>query len=275
MVRASRFKGLPLKRRSECKAVLFSLADRANDLGRNARPSMRTIADENEFGERVASWCCRELCSLTVPLADGSKTWLIRVSLPASQHRPKTFEINLRALSTLSDPHHVAGLKPQSEAQHGACLNAPEAHAESQDPQHSAPLGADSGPQHCAGLYNSDPQVGSPDPQHAADERTVLNSTSITAAAPRFSAKSREPNGDNYRPVLKMAHAVLDVEGPFSSGVDPDFIEAVKSRCADKQIDYGRHKNVAFDVVHRACACAWSQRAVNRVQTSARARGGV
>jgi len=54
----------------------------------------------------------------------------------------------------------------------------------------------------------------------------------------------------NYRVVARLARDVLQQRGPLDTA---DLIEAVKTACAQHQVDYGRHPDVAADVVHRAC----------------------
>ena len=72
-----------------------------------------------------------------------------------------------------------------------------------------------------------------------------------------------EPNGSNYHIVSRVARDLLldrelaakYLEGPIDT--QTDLVEATKRFCARKHIDYGRHDQVPFDVVHRACASEW------------------
>jgi len=55
----------------------------------------------------------------------------------------------------------------------------------------------------------------------------------------------------NFRVISRIAREILQQCGPLDEG---DLVEAVKAACAQRGIDYGRHPDVAEDVVHRACA---------------------
>jgi hypothetical protein len=88
-----------------------------------------------------------------------------------------------------------------------------------------------------------------------------------TAAAPRFEDKAKEPNGDNYHVILAIANEVLR-DCQFTSKPEdfPPFVEEVKQQCANHQIDYGRHPDVAANVVHRACSSALMARQFGNAQ---------
>jgi DNA-binding Lrp family transcriptional regulator len=92
-----------------------------------------------------------------------------------------------------------------------------------------------------------------------------------TAPAARFADKAKEPNHDNYRVILAIASEVLN-EHQFTSNPNDfgNFVEEVKQRCANHLIDYGRHPDVAVNVVHRACTSALCARKFGHSQGSAR-----
>lgn len=60
---------------------------------------------------------------------------------------------------------------------------------------------------------------------------------------------SREPNGDNYRPISAIVRALIRERAFADEG---ELVEAAKERCARLRVDYGRHPDVRFNVVHRA-----------------------
>jgi hypothetical protein len=99
MVRAAR---LPksLRCRTAAKAVLLALADRCDDDGRNAWPSVGTIAVETEVCTRTAHAC----------LASLQSTGLIAEQAPPRQHRPRTWRLMLDTIAALSDPSYLASL---------------------------------------------------------------------------------------------------------------------------------------------------------------------
>jgi hypothetical protein len=82
------------KNRPTMKGVLRSLADRANDEGRNCRPSLSTMAGEVEVVERTVRNHLVRLEALG----------LIARQAPPSQHRPRTYALNLAAIYALADP---------------------------------------------------------------------------------------------------------------------------------------------------------------------------
>jgi hypothetical protein len=86
-----------------------------------------------------------------------------------------------------------------------------------------------------------------------------------TAALPPFShvvlsstqrnGLARRPSEDgNYAVVANVARRLLG-EHDFEN--ESELVDAVKDACAAAKIDYGRHEDVPFDVVHRACASEW------------------
>lgn len=101
----------------------------------------------------------------------------------------------------------------------------------------------------------------SPDPTHPIPEE-------LSAAASPRSALTEAPNANgNYRVIEKLA-ADLSRAGywelqegvRFEITCESELVHAVKDLCAQKRIDYGRHPDVAQDVVHRACASVWCRR---------------
>ena len=83
---------LTMKRRPQVKGVLLALADRCNDDGRNAWPAVPTIAAEVEIGEKMAARC----------LADLVAAGIIREQDRPRQHRPRTWLLDLDALTRLA-----------------------------------------------------------------------------------------------------------------------------------------------------------------------------
>jgi hypothetical protein len=144
-VRAAR---LPrtIKRRPEAKAILMALADRCDDAGQNAWPSVALMAAESEISPRTAYTVLETLRSQGI----------IQEQEPPRQHRPRTWKLNLDSLKNLAGPQHVAGLKSDSAPQDPAALTNP-------DLQISNP-----------GLQNSRSDL-----QHVADDPVLLNSHSV------------------------------------------------------------------------------------------------
>ena len=106
-----------MKRRALAKAVLLTLADRGDDNGCNAFPSIMTIAAEVECAARIVP-------SILASLVDAK---LIGAQRPPGQHRPRTWRIYLGEVSALIPRvgvQHVAALG-DAAAQHGAELEPP------------------------------------------------------------------------------------------------------------------------------------------------------
>src|SRR5262245_58473944 len=80
-----------MRQRGVAKAVLRVLADKADNLGENAFPSVATIATESHFCERVVQ---RALIVL-------ERASVIAEQAPARQHRPRTWRINVRLLEAI------------------------------------------------------------------------------------------------------------------------------------------------------------------------------
>jgi len=112
--------------------------------------------------------------------------------------------------------------------------------------------------------------------QESPDPKDPKDPSSNTAASPpvplrtlnattreRQALLSRAPAaGGNVRAISKIAHAVFDEVGR-SSPDDPDLIELVKVRCAEKRIAYGP-PDVPADTVARAMTLAHMQRTMRR-----------
>lgn len=122
MVRAARLQKT-MKRRPEAKGVLLALADRCDDDGRNAWPSVETIAAEAEIGKRTADACL-------VALRDHG---IIAEQARPRQHQPRTWRLNLDVVATLADAQHTATLNESSDTHDPATLPSPDA-------QHTATL---------------------------------------------------------------------------------------------------------------------------------------
>jgi hypothetical protein len=85
--------------RPVAKLVLLALADKADDDGRNAWPSVATIAEDAEVSTKTASKMLAALVSAN----------LITEQRPPTQHRPRTYELNLKGLT------HPPATNPRSE----------------------------------------------------------------------------------------------------------------------------------------------------------------
>lgn len=79
---------------------------------------------------------------------------------------------------------------------------------------------------------------------------------------------STEPAKDgNYAVIERIAHEVFDELGAHEP--TSDVVERVKGLCAQRRIDYGRHPDVAANVVLMAVKSAATQRALVPVRSSA------
>jgi hypothetical protein len=156
IVRAARLSRVepPLQHRPELKAILLGLADRCHDDGGSAWPSVATLANEAEVSPRTAQKL------LAVLVASG----LIHEERRATQHRPRTYRLDLLKLVGLADPQHVAPLEMKPATQHVAPLNGASKHLAKHLAKHPRP--AESAP---------DPQKSSPGPQHVAPDPVLMN----------------------------------------------------------------------------------------------------
>lgn len=152
-----------MRQRVAVKAVLLALADRSEHDGRDAFPSRATMAAEAEVSARSVDKY------LAVLKADG----FIAEQAPPTQHRPRTWQIDLSKLAELAESQPVASLDGSgsqlvasldtSGSQQAASLDAPTV-ADSQNPT-SGSQNVASGSQNLAS--------GS---QHVATELSYMNS---------------------------------------------------------------------------------------------------
>jgi Helix-turn-helix domain len=188
MVRACRFPRR-LRRRCPLKAVLLALADRADDEGNGAWPSVRTIAAETELRVRTVEGLLMGLASMGV----------IFEQAPPRQHRPRTWGLRLEAIAALSvDTQRAAGLEPS---------------ASNADAQRLAGLAP--GPVPVEGT--PDPQVSTSDPQTSAPDPVLLNGLNgqgnrAAAHAPRVPPSDIEMLRKCYPSVRALAAAIVEAE---------------------------------------------------------------
>lgn len=257
-----------MKNRPAAKGVLLSLADDCHDDGLDAYPSISTLARETEISRRSVQVHLRALQA--AGLIDEQRAW--------SQHRPTTWALQLPAIAVLADPAAVAILKPV-EQHRIATLRA---HHRQPEVQPVAPLDNDPDVQAATPLDSQDSlddddpevqlsapevQLSSPDVQRVAPER-YLNGTEnkdrTLAPTPSFTRQAKEPNGGNFFVIRKIAIEVLeDADGALAGF---DFVERVKQKCADLQIDYGRADGVSVAVVQRACDSAVGWRKLQSIK---------
>jgi hypothetical protein len=233
-----------LPRLPAAKGVLLALADDCDDDGRGryAGPALATIG-------REAALCRRSVIN---HLARLQAIGVIVEQVRPTQHRPRTWRIDLPTLARWVDP-----LAPLSDPdrQLVARLTAADSPLDGPSDMHPvAPLtrsrgaiwdarGASLSPQGCNSLHPNGIKNG------------VQNGNRTPAPTPAFAFadKAKEPNGDNVRNIKKLAIDLLAETGRLPFG---EFVERVKQRCADLRIDYGRDEAVPDDVVHRACLLA-------------------
>jgi hypothetical protein len=209
-----------IKRRVHGKAVLLALADRCDDDGRNAWPSVSTIAKEVEMGVRSVPAVLRML----------EEAGIIHEQAPPSQHRPRTWSVDLARLQELSDLQDLADLNQgerRSDLQHVADLSSELC---SPDLQHAAGLASDperpgrqnreSGRQNReSGRQNreSGRQICDSGRQHVAEEPVLLN---CPLNSPLNSARAQEIENEKHRTrvaVKAKAIELLTTVGGFSS----------------------------------------------------------
>src|SRR5690349_3990867 len=81
-----------IRNRPVAKLVLLTLADHCNPDGRNAYPSLRTIAAQSEIeSTKTARTHLQRLQGIG----------LIREQKPPGQHRPRVWQLNLTAIRAL------------------------------------------------------------------------------------------------------------------------------------------------------------------------------
>ena len=206
------------------KLTLMIIATYADRDDSNAFPSVRLLAEQSGCTERA----------IQQRLARLRRGGYLEVQTPARQHRPTTYRVV---------PNEARG-EPEfaPEAQPGV--------------NGDSPLGTFRGEARTArGEREFAPGVNGGSPDQYRDQST--DQKDKPAAAPRFSAQAREPNGNgNYRVIQRVAMDLLN-QRQFDS--ENDLVDAVKWACADRCIDYGAHPDVGTHVVHRACASAWTK----------------
>ncbi len=94
-------------------------------------------------------------------------------------------------------------------------------------------------------------------------ERERSGSTAAPPRAPRFGGLAKEPNGDNYHVIVRIAREILKTApaGMFTSAVDGEFRDALKVKCGELKIAY-QHLPPAALVV--ACRDAWKLESIAR-----------
>jgi hypothetical protein len=172
LVRAAR---LPkaMKHRPEVKAVLLALANRCDDAGKNAWPSVATIASETELSSRTAQ---KRLSALR-------DSGIIRQQEPPRQHRPRTWRLDLGVLEELAAPQDVAGLDA-SGAQNVADLKVGRGRV--QTGNRTGQVGKSEAPD----LHDRPSGL-----QHVADDPVLLNRPSLNSPLNKEPRASRETPG--------------------------------------------------------------------------------
>jgi len=210
------------------RLVLLCIADRANDEGLDAFPSIANLARRTKLHERTVQRCLRNieaLGELDVRLGEGPRGSNLYVM------RLDSFALPIpRQLARGDKSPGVANRHPGDVATGGVAKRPP------------------------GGWRRGHPNVlvrpgTSKDETAAHAPRPILDRRAKATAA-------QSPNGNgNYRVIERVAVGLL-VEGGFAPHDDAEFAESVKQRCAELHIDYGRDPEVARDVVARACASA-------------------
>lgn len=95
------------RRRATAKAVLFRLADRTDDAGENAWPSVPTLAAECEVSRRTVDACLDDLVAIG----------LISEQFPPRHQRPRIWRLNLERIQELSESQSTcdSGNRPGSQ----------------------------------------------------------------------------------------------------------------------------------------------------------------
>lgn len=267
-----------MKHRPVAKGVLLSLADDCHDVTLCAFTSRTTIAREVEISPDTVD------AHLQALRAHG----LISKVAGYRQHRPNTWSPQLPAIAALADPVAVAKLKPEEQAiiadlqgQHHP-LQAQHRSTSAQPAPEPDPTLADSALEPDPTLEPLDGRESDhsasdhvPTLKHTASEfsnpaleilpsawdrvptERYLNGTEnkdrTLAPTPSSTRQAKEPNGTNFKVIRRIAIELLKAGSRLPWA---DLVEAVKQECANRQIDYGRHDQVPFRVVHQACASA-------------------
>jgi hypothetical protein len=220
--------------RPVAKLVLLALADRCDQDGRNAWPSLDTIRAESEIAsEKTARAHLQAL----------QRHGLIHEQRRPSQHRPRVWRLDLDAIRALNpEGQPDTPLDDASDADSGEQSDGPEGQRSNPEGQFSA----------------SEGQAVPPDPVPLNGPLNGTQNKDRTSAAPRFTMQAKEPNGKNFFIIRKIAIDCL-IDYLKATGERPspgDLVESVKQRCAELRVDYGNQAGVSHDVVHRACASA-------------------
>lgn len=116
--------------RCQVKAVLLALADRCDDEGFDAWPSVATIAAETELHHRTVQRCLRQLETAAL-IAEQDKP---------RQYRPRTWMVNLDAVTDLSEVNVATPLANPDVSTHTPLMP-----TRGVSPDTAAPFGAGSG----------------------------------------------------------------------------------------------------------------------------------
>lgn len=121
---------LSRQKRQVLKSVLLTLADRCDDLGENAFPSVATMAAAAEVSsKRTVDAALQGLEALN----------LISKQAPPSQHRPRTWRLHLPAIAALQGWKDLARRNhPESQPIVATLTNKPESQMSSPESQLSA-----------------------------------------------------------------------------------------------------------------------------------------
>lgn len=234
-----------LKATAAALALIF-----ADDAGENVYPSLARVGWLMSKSARAASSDVNDLRRMGVLVAESSnkggrrRSTRYRFNADALPKRP-AFEKPRSSLRGCMDINHEEGFVVNN-GNHEARRNDPRS-----SKQETRKPTAENREARFVGSVN-EPSID-PVPDPSIDK--------TAAQTPRFSSQAKEPNGDNFAVIKKIALEVLDENRHFGRAAhNGEFIEAVKQRCADLRIDYGRAESVPFNVVHRSCAWAQIQR---------------
>jgi hypothetical protein len=262
-----------LAHRSATKGVLLALADDCQDDGRDAYTARSTIALEAAISPDTVDAHLKALQALG----------LISIQHKSRQHHPNIWRLHLPVLAALTDAEAVKKLNDDDQA---LIANLHNEHRQREAGQSDSGTGptlrkSDSGPvptlntqterepaQSDSGpvptlngpaseFGNPDWEFSSPDSGPVPTERYengTENKDRTSAQTPSFTRQAKEPNGTNFFVIRTIAIAHLKTTGTRPSFAD--LVEAVKQKCADLAVDYGRDPAVPIGVVHRACTSA-------------------
>ena len=228
------------------KLTLMILATYANRDGLNAFPSVTRLAEECRCTARAVKQ----------RLARLRQAGYLVVQAPARQHHATTYRVVVPKASrgapqfTPEGPSEVNGDAPLGTVRSAPGFT-PDGPSEVNGDASLEPVRGESTA--VRGEPTGAPGVNGGSPDLYRDQS--IDQKDRSAAAPRFSAQAREPNGNgNYRVIHRLAMELLHQQQIAS---ESDLIDAVKWTCAKRNIDYGAHPDVKTHVVARACASAW------------------